>query len=428
MKPDQAGKLFIGALAILAIVSGILITMLSSANRRLQDNGLVLDDLSARLRHLEAMQKHLERRAHSVQMENRPAPSYRASPGLQANRLEKALESLREGRFNDMVDEVARGAKSDADRAVKMAGHVCATVRNECENSRHEYSRIKMDSLTDPLTAWEYRLGLCGWRAQILVRALARMNIKAGIFNLYDYSFGHTCVVAVYDGKEHYFDPTYGGYFTDGWGNVLSWREIQAAPQAALKGMTVFPQTLDCDPDGKRTNHFARMGEVYTPEAIRAVKNAGIPRSRVFVLPVEIFLSGLSKGPVTIGSPNGAETDMRHESVHKSTRCWYLDSLGARHDNFAYSLNLNGLSGKRKINILLKFCKTGSGNAMWQASSKTGKILAGATGPYAARATEWLITYEPKGEGPQTVEIRLSQYRDKSFSPLDCITITSISA
>lgn len=411
-------------LVIGIVAAGALFFLLVSLLQGIGYNKRALNDLSSRLKHMESVQqrfanKEYEERTSSGgrQSQAQPLSAFQLTP------LMKSVDSLREGRFNDMVDQVIKGAENDNERAIKMAAHVCATVRNECGNSGHNYSKVKLDAISDPLTAWEYRLGVCGWRAQILVRALARMNIKAQIFNIYDYHFGHSCVVATYDGKEHFLDPTYGGYFEGDGGSVLSWKEIAADPRAAISAMRVFPVTLDCYANGEKTINEARMREIYRPETIASVKNAGAMGSRVFVLPVMLDLSGIDKGPVVFGTENGTETDMRDDAVHKRTRCWYLDYLGANLDNFAYSLNLTGLSGKKPVDMYFKFCKTGQGAATWQASSGTGKILSGTTGPVSGSAVDWLITYEPKGEGPQKVEIRLSQYKDKSWSRLDCLTV-----
>ncbi|MBI5844440.1 MAG: hypothetical protein HZB23_07220 [Deltaproteobacteria bacterium] len=411
---------------VMAIVAaGALFFLLVSVLQGIGYNKRALNDLTSRLKNIESAQQRLANREYEAQSSayGRQAQTH-APSSFQLTPLQKSVDSLREGRFNDMVDEVTREASTDNERAVKMTAHVCATVRNECgDSSRHDYSKVKLEAISDPLTAWEYRLGVCGWRAHILVRALARMNIKAKIFNIYDYAFGHSCVLATYGGRDHFLDPTYGGYFADKDGGVLSWEEIAANPKAAAEGMMAFPKTLDCYPDGSRPHNASRMRDVYRPENIAAVKNAGVLGSRVFVLPVELDLSGIDRKPVVFGIENGSETDMRDEAVHRRTRCWYLDYLGANLDKFAYSLNLTGLSGKRPVDIYFKFCKSGQGGASWQASSRTGKILAGAAGPFSARAGDWLITYEPKGEGPQTVEIRLSQYKDRSWSRLDCLTV-----
>lgn len=411
------------ALAAGIVAAGIIAASLISVLQGLGYNKKILDELSGRMKNMEAVQQRLSMKQYETGKPPYGQGSGNAPSASQIASMLKSIDSLREGRFNDMVDRVIKESSTDNERAIKMAGHICATVRNECGNSRHNYSKVELDAIADPLTAWEYRLGVCGWRAQILVRALARMNIKAQIFNIYDYAFGHSCVVATYGGKDHFLDPTYGGYFEGRDGEVMSWEQAAANPRAAMEAMRVFPGTLDCYQNGERVENASRMQDVYKPESMAMVRNAGALESRVFVLPVALDLTGIHKGPVVFGTENGSETDMRDDAVTKRTRCWYLDFLGYNLDKFAYSLNLTGLSGNRPVDVCLKFCKSGRGAVTWQASSRTGMIVAGAKGPPAGSAREWLITYQPGGEGPQSVEIRLLRYADKSWSLLDCIKV-----
>ena len=229
---------------------------------------------------------------------------------------------------------------------------------------------------------------------------------------------------AEWGGKKHFLDPTYGGYFADAAGNVLSWDEIERNPRKAASELVVFPRTLDCYPDGERAGNGQRMSEVYRPEAVALVRNAGVLRSRVFVLPVLLDVKSLPSGAVKFGAANGDEKDMRSEEVTRKTRCWYLDLLGSAYENFAYELDLTSLSGRGPVTILLKFCKGSHGPARWEAASRAGKITEGAEGPVCAGASEWRIVYEPGPAKSQSLTLRLSQYKEKSYVKLDCITVS----
>lgn len=65
------------------------------------------------------------------------------------------------------------------------------------------------------------------------------IGTKANVFNLYNFGrvgVGHTAAEAYCNGKWHYFDPTYAGYFMIN-GDVLSWAEIKSNPNLAINNM-----------------------------------------------------------------------------------------------------------------------------------------------------------------------------------------------
>ena len=355
---------------------------------------------------------------------------------------QEALDEIREARFNDMVDRVTENASTDRERVLALASHVCATVRNDCGNARPSYPTAEPATIKDPLEAWDYRRGVCGWRSHILIRALARLNIEAHIFNIYDYDFGHSCVLATYNGRTHFIDPTYGGYFSSPEGRVLSWEEISADPEAAARNMVVFPKTLDCYADGSRAVNKERMADVYAPAKIAAVENAGVYRSRIFVLPV-VLARGDADGPLVLGRMNGSEDDMRDTDVAARTRCWYLDLLGSARENFAYRFRLEGLSDTSPVTVTFRFCGENRGKARFLAESGAGKILAGAEGPVCSRASIWRVEYQPEKATGNEFTVRLSEYPapvadvplrravkggevdggEKSYARLDCLSV-----
>jgi len=339
---------------------------------------------------------------------------------IEKNGFESTM-SLREGLFNDMVDRVTEKAETDRERAIAVARYICAHVRNDGPNPDNDSSHDPVN-ITDTLTAWEYRQGVCGWRSRIMIRALTRLNIKAEIFNIYDYDFGHSCVLAHYDGGDHFFDPTYGGYFTGDDGHVLSWNEIMADPVKAVEGMKVFPKTLDTYGQGDRAANAQRMRDVYVPALIAGVRNAGVRNSRVFVLPVTLDL-GLTEGPLVLGKANASETDMREIDVMDKTRCWYLNVLGRSNESFAYAFKLAGVKGAKPVTLDLRFCRQGFGDAQFLADSSTGRIISGEKGPYCRSARDWRIVYQPVENAENVITVRLSSYEKRSGAFLDNLVV-----
>jgi len=156
--PEKKARVF---LVMAVIAAGAFFFLLVSLLQGIGYNKKALNHLSTRLKHMESVQERLANREYEGRTSSGGRqPQAQPPSAFQLTPLQKSVDSLREGRFNDMVDQVIKGAENDNERAIKMAAHVCATVRNECGSSRHDYSKIRLDAISDPLTAWEYRLGV----------------------------------------------------------------------------------------------------------------------------------------------------------------------------------------------------------------------------------------------------------------------------
>ncbi len=113
---------------------------------------------------------------------------------------------------------------------------------------------------------------LCGLRATVFEQLARRAGLEVRRVALDDFAgSGHSAAEVRYDGAWHFFDVTYAGYFRVN-GTILSFDEIQADPQRALRGLVVFEGTLDLWSDGKPVDNVDRMRRNYTPENLRAAR------------------------------------------------------------------------------------------------------------------------------------------------------------
>jgi len=339
-------------------------------------------------------------------------------------KINDSLESLHIGAFHDMVDRVVEGATGEQEQCIRLARYFATNIRNY----------LRDDAGKTELEWWAVRSGLCGTRSLLMVRALRRLGIVAKTWHIYDYGFGHVCVQAYYGGAWHFFDPTYGGYFIGEDNYVLSWDEIVANPQAAVENMVVSPDTLDRDGGAKwpRVDNNKKMRSTYAPAAIAKVRSAGFSRGRVFTIPVILQFPEDKSQKFSIGKIDGHFEDMLTLEVFYAARCYYLRSLGNQSENFLFEIHLKGLSDKKPIRISFHFCGAKHGKARLLASSQTGTIKEGNSGPICGeidvnKGDSWSILYEPEDLMDNTIRISLSSYEGAiSYCELDAIIVETV--
>ena len=354
----------------------------------------------------------------------------------QLQEIERSVELIRMGRFNDMIDRAVAGAATDHERCVRVAEHIARHVGND-------YLGLGPPITSDQISWWELRRGLCSVRATLMVNALHRLNIRAHKWNIYDYGFAHNAVQAYYDGGWHYFDPTYAGYFADEAGGAMSWEEIAADPERAFDNMVVFDTTLDLYSSGERVDPEERMRTTYAPDRVARVQAAGRPWSRQFTLPVRVNTPSREGERISYGVRDGSSDDMRFSApavddgsggekrsegeivrdVASSTRCHYMNALGMLHDNFVHELHLQTLRPGQRCRITFHLSPRRQGPARLVASASTGIVVEGAEGPRCEEAERWSFVYEA-GDGPtHIVTAGLSSDDVRSFAEVDAFTV-----
>jgi hypothetical protein len=147
-----------------------------------------------------------------------------------------------------------RPGMSEEQKAIAIAEWVSANSTNQKRGANDEV-----------LPFW----GLCGHRAAMFVRLAKRAGLEAVSVHFERFvDSGHAAAQVRFDGRWHYFDVTYAGYFRRG-PDILSLDELRADPERALPGMVVFPFTHDRWSDGQPVDNHVRMQQNYTPENIR---------------------------------------------------------------------------------------------------------------------------------------------------------------
>lgn len=359
--------------------------------------------------------------------------------------LEDAIDSVRLGKFHDSIDRVVAGAADDQERCKRVAAHIAYYMGND-------YFGFDQPGPDDELSWWESRRGLCGARAHLMVMALQRLNIRAKIWNIYDYGFAHSAVQAFYDGEWHYFDPSYAGCFVDDDGVVMSWNQIIADPEAAMRGLVVFETPMDTYSDGSRVKAENRMRFTYDQEKLADVQAAGVPWSRTFQLPVRLRMPIGDVQIVKYGEINGDPDDLRivlsdrtseslsHQDDAQSqivylgreaveaTECYYLDALGMYHDNFTHQLTLTDVEADTRYQVTWHFLDERAGPGRLVASTSTGQIVEGAVGPVCADAEQWSFIYDP-GEGDEhRIDVGLSSTDSRSYVRVGAVIVERITA
>lgn len=311
----------------------------------------------------------------------------------------EAATSTQEALFSEKIDSLVAGAASDKERALRIAGWIATSFTNS-------------DSIAGDFQSFALRAGLCRNRADIFVKAMDRLLIPAKIFNMYNFptaGSGHSAAIAWFDGKWHYFDMMYGGYFVHN-GDMLSWEEIVDAPEAALSGIVTFPYTLDKwskkDNDivypaafgGPNTqlqpiSNLDRMRHYYTEKSIAKAKESSGPLGPGCM---KNLIVTISKGqlPLHIGSIDNSYQDVeKYGSLHELTE--YLGfALSTHVDFFSLRWHLDKLVPGEKY--LLRFHLYGKKLFSHFARIVGGEILEGASFDFKSGSREWTILFQAK--------------------------------
>ena len=330
--------------------------------------------------------------------------------------------SMREPRllveFNAAIDSVTAGAETDEEKCIRIAEYFASEMRNLAA------AGVDKPVSHDVMVRWQKRTGACSTRSFLMQRALKRYDIQSIIWNIYDYGFGHTCVMAFYDGGWHFFDPTYAGYFRGDDGRVLSWQEIIADPARAVKNMVVFKNSRDVNSDGSRVDNIRRMNDVYNVQRLSKTRSAGEPGTRIFNIPIEMVLE--PDGVTEFGRLDDSSTDMRHPATVKGLKCYYLDSLGEPHENFRYLINIKGLTSESPVAITFHFCEKRAGTPHFKAETHTGRIIEGGRSPDRSDAESWRIVYQPCGQNEDVVIVELMDKDSRGLRAVDAVVVSQI--
>jgi len=213
------------------------------------------------------------------------------------------------------VEELVSPSDSPQEKSLKIARWIAANISN-ANASPGDYLKV-----------FATRSGSCGYRSMLFVEMLKYLNVTARQFNIYNFGRvggGHSCAQVFYDDQWHFFDVSYAWVFMHE-GKVLSWDEIKADPETALKAMVIFPHTRDLSfasdsvdrrkviespGDFATVQNTRRMTAVYTRKSVDGAVTYGFKDSPdVKMLHARVDL-GTSRLPLTLGDLNQQYRDV----------------------------------------------------------------------------------------------------------------------
>lgn len=293
----------------------------------------------------------------------------------QARMLDKAiagidsqLSELQDAIFSEKIEQIVVGCKTEQEKTIAVARWISGNIRNERTVGGDEFS------------FFAERKGLCGARARLFVKAMEKLYIKAHVFNMYNFGGvggGHSCAEAFYNGKWHFFDVTYAGYFMKD-GDVLSWEEITSDPENVLKYMVVFEDTMDRYTGiGELINNQYRMEHVYTRAAIEnGTRASGAYREALKIFEVRIDSAGL---PLRIGQIDGESDDVHNQGLERSLTENLESTLNTRRDFFHVAWRISNLVKGKKYMIIYHFLDPHKESLAYWAKATGADIISGAT-------------------------------------------------
>ena len=245
--------------------------------------------------------------------------------------LEDDISLVQEAIFAEKIESIVQNCTTDQERALAVARWTAASTPNK-DSAR-------------TMEGFATRTGKCGTRSNIFVKAMGVLYIPAQNFNMYNFGGvggGHSCVQAFYGGKWHFFDVTYAGCFIKN-GDVLSWEEIVANPEEALRYLVVFPKTLDrSGPYQEHIDNEKRMRAVYTARAIGgSAEQAGPARESLKIFNVKVDAAAL---PFVVGDEDDDATDVQEIGLERKLSENLQNTLSTLVDFFHVRWRLHNLT------------------------------------------------------------------------------------
>jgi len=270
------------------------------------------------------------------------------------------------------VYELTKNIKDNEKKCINIAKWIAENICN------HGSCDDKVVECKNTLDWFIYRNGICGAKSRLFVEMCRIANIKARVFNLYNFGCvgcGHTVAQAYYNNNWHYFDPTYAGYFKAN-GNILSWKEIYDKPDNAISHMVVFSGTCDIDIDyGNKIDNKKRMKLNYTPKNIKSA-DTGFFRSDIIWLTAKV---DLKKIPIKIGSINNNFSDVTKDGINQKVSEQLGVSLGTGTDMFHTKWKMYNAKVGKKYAITYHIYRANQSDLRFYAKGKNVEILSGST-------------------------------------------------
>lgn len=239
--------------------------------------------------------------------------AYQSTTMLELHTIEAML-------LSNKAEAIVAGCKTAEEKALAIGAWCAANISNL---NRGHYENGESDAFANSVFGWlAQRRGLCHARASIAVEMCKAVGLPARVYNIYDISFGHSCLEVFYDKKWHFIDATYEGVFRDAQGELMRFEEMIARPAEAIKGMLVFEDTIDYNSNETPVDNDSRMHFVYTEESLANVRSSGVlSRDNPIVCYAPLDMS--SGGEYRFGAADASPDDVR-PSGYEQRVCSYL--------------------------------------------------------------------------------------------------------
>ena len=325
--------------------------------------------------------------------------------------LEKNISFVQDAIFAEKIESIVQGCTTDQERVLAVARWISSSISNK-------------DAVGNTFGSFAARMGLCGGRSQIFLKAMDLFYIPAHGFNMYNFGGvggGHSCAQAFYGDKWHFFDVTYAGVFIKN-GDVLSWEEIVANPEEALRHLVVFPETLDRFSSGKRVDNEKRMRSVYTPKAIAgSLEQSGPLRETLKILTINVDAASL---PFVVGEKDGSAADVEKIGDERQLTEQLSRTLHTYFDFFHVRWRLNNLTAGKSYRLTYTLLEPRKEKMAYWAKITGAKITAGEvyTGPAPGA---WTIEFT--AQSPEASILCGYDSRELGLGPeIDRITIVAL--
>ncbi|MDA0824410.1 MAG: hypothetical protein O3C28_18600 [Proteobacteria bacterium] len=337
------------------------------------------------------------------------------------------------------ADDLTRDLSTDREKAIAIAEWIGTHWQNvsPLEAVRRSHSG---DSRLENLI---YRTGACGARSNIFVHMARLANLNAKRFSIYNFGAvgsGHTAAQVEWDGKWHFFDVTYAGYFERS-GDILSFDELRELGDMAKDHLVVFDNRGDHYPCGKsirlnidpgcrdrlnpltwsRIDNRERMTRVYSGENLAQSDAAGFVGDPT---PVTLAFS-MSPGEA-LGQIDGSYDDVRR-AARKMRKSEQIERMGFTSVPFYQSIELVDLKPDVAYAYTIEISRKAGKGFIFTADARGCRIISGARYEPDESAGAWKIEIASE-TASCNISVSHDARRPGSFIAVDRIAFTEISS
>ncbi len=272
--------------------------------------------------------------------------------------------------------ELVRGLTTDREKAIALAKWIAGNWRNPSKDPVVHASHNSSSYLAKFLN----RTGACGTRTGIYISLAKAVGLKVKPYSIYNFGkvgSGHTAAQVFWDGKWHYMDVTYSGYFEKD-GDILSFDEVVSLGASATDYLVPFESFGDVygrnHPISKwrLVDNSERMKRVYAPEMLASANSRGFVGDAAPVTLKFAMKPGDSLGTV---DGNGKDVFKQERKHNKSEQ---LERMGFTSVPFFQEIHLQKLQPGQTYRYQIDFfgSKLKKGD-LFEANSKNCTLKAG---------------------------------------------------